>query len=234
MIAGSVWSPTRKLANQTSVMAEMSRSLDRMGVTTDDGSGPNPLVDKRASSKFHPYSAGCEIRLSRLVPNVRVATATTTASSAPIIVERTGTALRPRPGSMANRRPARPLGGRPEPAAQRSSTDRPLVSASRRATRWGACRSATRAAVHPITATNTSAPRPSTVQSAFQPRAGSTAPTGPKSVTGERRKAMAAEAIAPRTMTISSPISTSAKVATGDAPSERRTAASSPPTGSGG
>ena len=56
----------------------------------------------------------------RLAPNVRVAVTTMIASTAPNMIERTGTALRPRPLSRANRSPAIPETGMP--AARPSCT----------------------------------------------------------------------------------------------------------------
>jgi hypothetical protein len=49
----------------------------------------------------------------RLAPKVIVAVTTVIASTAPNITERTGTVLRPRPPSRANRRPAIPATGIP-------------------------------------------------------------------------------------------------------------------------
>ncbi len=55
------------------------------------------------------------------LPKVSVATTIATASAAPKSAERTGTAVRPRPGSSAKRMPATAETGAPEFAASRSS-----------------------------------------------------------------------------------------------------------------
>ena len=51
--------------------------------------------------------------MSRLEPKVTVATTTVTARMAPKMADRTGTALRPTPGSSAKRTPVTAEGGRP-------------------------------------------------------------------------------------------------------------------------
>ena len=55
------------------------------------------------------------MRLVRLAPNVSVAAITVTASTAPVSTDLTGTAVRPRPGSSANRSPATPVAPSPAP-----------------------------------------------------------------------------------------------------------------------
>ena len=76
----------------------------------------------------------------RLAPKVRVAVTTMIASTAPNITERTGTALRPRPLSRANRSPAIPETGMP--AARPSLHDARAVfpHRSREVARCGAWR----------------------------------------------------------------------------------------------
>ena len=63
------------------------------------------------------------ISVVRLAPKVSVAVTTSMASTAPAMTERTGTAVRPRPGSRANRRPATPEGGSPAASPARTRPD---------------------------------------------------------------------------------------------------------------
>ena len=112
----------------------------------------------------------------RLVPNTSVLTTTTNANAAPRIAERTGTVLRPRPGSSANRTPVANGAGSADAAATRAAPDcRGVADTVRRATRCGASRAAIATAIAASAITNTSAPNPSTVQSNAIPRDGYTA-----------------------------------------------------------
>ena len=63
--------------------------------------------------------------MPRLAPKVSVAMTTAAASTAPAITERTGTAVRPRPCSSANRRPATPVAGSPAAMAALTTPDPP-------------------------------------------------------------------------------------------------------------
>ena len=70
--------------------------------------------------------------MARLLPNVTVATTRTTASAVPAIADRTGTEVRPRPGSSAKRIPTTAGTGNPEAVAALAPTD---VRSVRRTTR---------------------------------------------------------------------------------------------------
>ena len=74
-------------------------------------------------------------QVSRFAPNVNAAVTASTDSVVPASAARTGTAVRPRPGSTANRTPADMVTGAPAPASHPASQDgRPgLAAASRRA-----------------------------------------------------------------------------------------------------
>ncbi len=63
------------------------------------------------------------MRVWRLAPKVTVATITVTASTDPRMAERTGTALRPAPGSRANRIPLTAGSGIPAEAAYPAMTE---------------------------------------------------------------------------------------------------------------
>ena len=58
-----------------------------------------------------------------LEPKVMVPITTTTASTAPRMADRTGTAFRPAPGSSAKRIPVTAAGGRPAEVAARATLD---------------------------------------------------------------------------------------------------------------
>jgi len=70
-----------------------------------------------------------------LEPKVIVLITTTTASTAPRMADRTGTALRPTPGSRAKRIPVTAAGGRPLEVATRATLDARSLS-NRVTTRW--------------------------------------------------------------------------------------------------
>ena len=68
-------------------------------------------------SQFQPYRRGWETSAFRLAEKVTVVTTTITASAAPKMADRTGTALRPMPGSRAKRTPVTADSGNPSAAA---------------------------------------------------------------------------------------------------------------------
>ena len=115
-----------------------------------------------------------------------VPTKTTTASTAPTMAERTGTALRPRPGSSAERMPVIVGTGSPGLAAVCASRElRPGV-ADLRAARCGACQYAWADATTSKLTNSTRRPPASTVQSNAVPGDGSTRRTGPIGVKLDR------------------------------------------------
>src|SRR5437588_527869 len=72
--------------------------------------GPR-FAAKAITSQFDPESEGVVTRRFRLEPNDSAAASANRLRAAPNIVVRTGTAVRPRPGSSAIRTPAVALGG---------------------------------------------------------------------------------------------------------------------------
>ena len=60
------------------------------------------------ASQFCPYARGVPRRPTRLAPKTPAATTAATAMTLPARAERTGTAVRPRPGSKAMRTPTAP------------------------------------------------------------------------------------------------------------------------------
>src|SRR5438105_6550642 len=68
-------------------------------------------LGNRSASHVYPARRGVETSRSRLAPNTRAAASARMLRLAPNIVVRTGTAVRPRPGSRAIRTPAVALGG---------------------------------------------------------------------------------------------------------------------------
>ena len=76
----------------------------------------------------------------RLAPKVSVAVTTVMASTAPARTERTGTAVRPRPGSRASRRPSTPGDGSPAATAARPAAGVRSRAWSRAAARCGTWR----------------------------------------------------------------------------------------------
>src|SRR5438067_6524331 len=105
---------------------------------------PNPV--SRATLHVLPYCDGVDTRRDRLVPNVNDAVIAATATTMPIIAVRTGTAVRPRPGSSANRTPLTTLG--PSPARLAFAAIREGRLVPRSSTVPSAVPSA-RAALHP-------------------------------------------------------------------------------------
>ena len=74
-------------------------------------------VSGAATSHVEPYTRGVVTTWVRLDANTRPAVAPKTPSAAPMIADRTGTAVRPRPRSSAMRSPLVTVGARPAAAA---------------------------------------------------------------------------------------------------------------------
>ena len=120
--------------------------------------------------------------------NTTDATSALIASDAPRIAERTGTAVRPRPGSRAMRTPAEAAGEPtvrvatlPRVAVRSASTVPPVAAANRPA------RSAGRTARSMTTAATQTAPIRSTGTAAAKPGCGSASRASPIGVRGDRQ-----------------------------------------------
>src|SRR5579862_9709405 len=85
------------------------------------GTGPEP----EPTTKFQTIPERCGLAATSASParNVKHPTTPSTPTMAPINAERTGTARRPRPGSIARRDPIASAGGRPVYAANRPAVD---------------------------------------------------------------------------------------------------------------
>ena len=75
------------------------------------------------ASQFHPYWRGVERRWSRPAPNVSAPARAAIARITLVNELRTGTSVRPRPASRANRKPALRGGGKPGAAAERAAIE---------------------------------------------------------------------------------------------------------------
>src|SRR5436189_4020296 len=75
------------------------------------------------ASQFQPYRLGVLTRRLRLALNVRAAMRATMPNVVPRVVVRTGTEVRPRPGSMAILTPRTAVGGSPAPAKAMPALD---------------------------------------------------------------------------------------------------------------
>ena len=135
----------------------------------------------------------------RFAPNVTAATTAVTASTVPTIALRTGTAVRPRPGSSAMRTPVATVGGRParvaaSPSREGVSLPAAMVSAPRR--RDAACHAGSAARKSRRT-TMTANPTPSRATFTWNPGWGSASRAGPMGISGEATAATTNASIAP-------------------------------------
>ena len=71
------------------------------------------------TSQVTPYREGVAVRRVRLAPNPAAAVRAHTATITPAMAVRTGTAVRPRPGSRASRTPATAGGRKPAERGRR-------------------------------------------------------------------------------------------------------------------
>src|SRR5918995_4321961 len=153
----------------------------------------------RLASHVNPYAAGSVTAHPRAAPNVSAATNPATPATAPTRAERTGTAVRPRPGSNAIRTPVRTGGGAPSRA--NLPTTRPALAGADASRSRPAVRQADNEAppdTRIATATN---PSPRTSQSAAKPGSGSTRLANPTGTVTEARAARPAARPAPPTPT---------------------------------
>ena len=125
---------------------------------------------------------------------MNAAATVSTDSAVPASALRTGTAVRPRPGSRANRAPVAAVTGTPAPASHATTPDgRPAVLARAAAAALPAdpaCHAA-HAARATSSAAIAAAPRPSTATSALTPGPGSARRAGPIGVSGDAATATA-------------------------------------------
>ena len=175
------------------------------------GTPPNP----RSSSwvQFCPYWWGLLTRAIRLVPNTAAAVTAATATMVPASALRTGTAVRPRPGSNAIRTPMAPGTDPARPSADPSRDGRagPTGSATPSGPR---ARPAARHASGTSTASGSTAmatrPAPRMARLTSMPGAGSASRAGPIGISGEAAMATPTATTAPATVTAASRASDSA------------------------
>ena len=154
--------------------------------------------------QFWPYRCGMLTRPSRLVPKTAAATTATTATMVPAIALRTGTAVRPCPGSRAIRAPRPPVTEPALPSARASRDTRcgpagsatlggpPATPAARQAV--GSTSSSGASAV-------TARPAPKTVRLISTPGLGSASRAGPIGISGDAAMAMPVPSRPPPTVT---------------------------------
>ena len=157
----------------------------------------------RSSSwfQFCPYWCGLPTRVIRLAPNTAAATTAATATIVPASALRTGTAVRPRPGSNAIRTPMLPATDPARPSADPSRDGRAGSAGS--ATPSGPrARPAARQAAWPSTASGSTAmhaeAHPEDGQVDLDPGAGSASRAGPIGISGEAATATADRDDGPR------------------------------------
>src|SRR2546423_2476666 len=144
------------------------------------------------ASQLYRARRGVGTSRSRLAPNTRAAASARMLRLAPNIVVRTGTAVRPRPGSRAIRTPAVALGGNDDRAMTEATAEGRRDRAGSAVPSAGpATPDAPQAGTAPRSATASKVPRaPTSItgQSKDRPGFGSATRAMPVGASGERRK----------------------------------------------
>ena len=180
-----------------------------MAGSADRSFAPRPAVTPpkfRSSSwaQFCPYRCGVPTRAIRLVAKVTAAATAAIATVVPARALRTGTAVRPRPGSNAIRTPTLPV---TEPSLVSTGPSREArAGAAGSATPSGPCtRAAARQAAGTSTASGSNAmaakPTPRMARLTSTPGCGSARRAGPIGMSGEAATAIATATAAPASVT---------------------------------
>src|ERR1019366_3960284 len=128
-----------------------------------------------------------------------------TAITVPPIIERTGTADRPRPDSRAKCTPTTPATGIPALWRQSAAPDRRDADSPDWSALLVTLRTLNAVVMAARPTTSTATPIPITVQSTLKPASGYTGRTGPSGPSGERATATTAATIVPSPTASSTP-----------------------------
>ena len=175
--------------------------------------------------QFCPYRCGTPTRPSRLAPNTAAATTAATATTVPASALRTGTAVRPRPGSSAIRTPIPPVSDPAMPSAEPSREARTGLggSATPRGLAPGPAASQMDGSTSSIgSSTVTARPAPSTARLTSMPGLGSASRAGPIGISGEAAMAIPVPSRPPARVTRPTQSSDAAASVPRLAPSARR------------